>query len=225
MSEPRVTFRHRGFPLILAAPSGAGKTTIARELAKLRSDIEFSTSCTTRPARAGERDGVDYHFVDEPRFRDMVAAGDLLEWARVHGHSYGTPRSNLEEARARRHLLLLDIDVQGSRQVKRAVPEAVSIFVLPPSADELIRRLTGRGSEADEVRRRRLAAAREELRSAAEFDYVVVNDDLARAVEEVNRILAVEMARASRLSDLHGRIDRLVADIDTSLGIDPAQTL
>jgi guanylate kinase len=209
--------RHEGFPLILAAPSGAGKTTIAHELAKVRSDIEFSTSCTTRLPRAGERDGVDYHFLDEPKFEAMIATGDLLEWARVHGHLYGTPRSNLEDARGRRHLLLLDIDVQGSRQVKHSVPEAVSIFILPPSADELVRRLTGRGSEADEVRRRRLVAARDELRAAEEFDYVIVNDDLGRAVAEVDGILRVETARASRLANLKDRIDDMIAGLDANL--------
>src|SRR5690606_26412454 len=106
--------------------------------------------CTTRPPRPGERDGVDYHFRSVSGFRKMVDDGELLEWAEVHGHLYGTPRSNLVEARARRHLLLLDIDVQGSRQVKQSVPDAVSIFILPPSSEELARRLRGRGSEKRE---------------------------------------------------------------------------
>ncbi|MDR0787858.1 MAG: guanylate kinase [Gemmatimonadota bacterium] len=218
MIKSALALHHTGFPLVLAAPSGAGKTSIAHRLGELRPDIDFSISCTTRQPRAGERNGVDYHFVNEAGFEEMIAAGDLMEWARVHGHLYGTPRSNLEEARVRRHLLLLDIDVQGSRQVKRAVPEAVSIFILPPDAEELVRRLTGRGSEEPAVRQRRLAAARDELRSAGEFDYVVVNDNLDRAVAEVNTILDAEMARASRLENLPHRIGDLVTGLENSLG-------
>jgi guanylate kinase len=216
-SNPGLVYER--FPLILAAPSGAGKTSIARELGKRRPDIEFSTSCTTRPPRPGERDGVDYHFRSEAEFRGMVAAGDLLEWAEVHGHLYGTPRSNLVEARHRRHLLLLDIDVQGSRQVKRSVPESVSVFVLPPSADELVRRLTARGSEDAEVRHRRLAAARDELKAAGEFDYVVVNDDLSTAVDAVEGILLAEAGRVSRISGLDKHIAGLVDGLGTSLGV------
>jgi guanylate kinase len=211
------TPRFTTFPVIFAAPSGAGKTSIARELGARRDDVEFSISCTTRTPRPGERDGADYHFRSEEAFREMITAGDLLEWAEVHGNLYGTPRANLEQARERRHFLLLDIDVQGSRQIKREVPEAVSIFVLPPSATELSRRLIGRGSEDPEVRHRRLLAARGELASAAEFDYVVVNDDLARAVGTVETIIAAEATRTARLAGLPGFVDGLILEIDRIL--------
>jgi guanylate kinase len=217
VSERRAPFRHTGFPLILAAPSGAGKTSIARELATRRSDLEFSTSCTTRSARSGEQDGVDYHFRSDAEFRAMIAAGELLEWAEVHGHLYGTPLSNLVEASARRHLLLLDIDVQGSRQIKRSVPDAVSIFILPPNAEELARRLRGRASEDAGVRRRRLIAARDELLAATEFDFVVINDDLDTAVAAVERIIFAESHRTSRIVDLEQHVVALVDGIDATL--------
>jgi guanylate kinase len=205
------------FPVIFAAPSGAGKTTIAHELAIRRPDVEFSISATTRKPRPNERDGVDYHFRTEEEFRNMIARGELLEWAEVHGHLYGTPGSNLERARERRHFLLLDIDVQGSRQIKGVVPEAVSIFVLPPSGTELARRLIDRGSEDPVRRTRRLRAAREEIVAAVEFDYVIVNDDLSAAVHEVEGILLAECRRASRLPELQAKVDRLIHDVDLVL--------
>lgn len=207
----------RTFPLIFAAPSGAGKTTIARELGHRRDDVEFSVSATTRPARPGERDGIDYHFCSEEDFRAQIASGDLLEWAEVHGHLYGTPRSNLEAAADRRHFLLLDIDVQGSRQVKSLVPDAVSIFVLPPDGRELASRLVGRGSEDAARQRRRLVAARDEIRAAGEFDYIVINDQVDRAVEEVERIIAVESLRPGRKSELDGYVAKLIGEIDAVL--------
>lgn len=209
----------RTFPVIFAAPSGAGKTTIARELIARRSDVNFSISATTRAPRQGERDGVDYFFRSEEQFRQMIAAGELLEWAQVHGQLYGTPTMNLELARSRQHFLLLDIDVQGSRQVKKVAPEAVSIFVLPPSGTELSKRLIGRGSEDASVRRRRLLGAREEIAAALEFDYVVVNDDLTSAVRAVEAILEAECRRTSRyetldkhVADLIGSVDRILAE-------------
>jgi guanylate kinase len=205
------------FPVILAAPSGVGKTSIARELLRRRKDIDFSISATTRPPRRTERDGVDYYFRSEADFRAMIGAGDLLEWAQVHGHLYGTPRLNLEEARERHHFLLLDIDVQGSRQVKQMVPEALSIFVLPPDGTELARRLVGRGSEAAEVRQARLRAARGELAAASEFDFVVVNDELDAAVDMVERILQVESFRTFRQRDLEGHIAWLIRGVDEAL--------
>jgi guanylate kinase len=203
--------------VIFAAPSGAGKTSIARELSTRRNDVQFSISATTRPPRSGERDGSDYHFLTPAEFEAMIARGDLLEWAIVHGHHYGTPRSNLELARDRHHFLLLDIDVQGSRQIKQRVPEAVSIFVLPPSGAELARRLAGRGSEGPGVRRRRLLTAREEIAAVAEFDYVIVNDDLRKAVDRVEMVLAAESARSSRLPGLPSLVNTLAREIDALL--------
>ncbi|HEX6909583.1 MAG TPA: guanylate kinase [Longimicrobium sp.] len=177
------------FPLVLSAPSGAGKTTIAHRLRSRRDDVVFSISATTRPPREGERDGVDYHFVGEDEFRRMIDAGELIEWARVHGSYYGTPLRNVRDAQARGQFLLLDIDVQGARQIRDRVPGAVHVFVLPPSGEALVHRLKGRGSEDHARLQRRLGNALEEIRTAAEFDHVVVNDDLALAVADVNAVL------------------------------------
>jgi guanylate kinase len=205
------------FPVIFAAPSGAGKTSIARVLRERRSDVEFSVSATTRAPRPGERHGVDYFFHAEEEFRRMIDAGDLLEWAVVHGHLYGTPRRNLADAAGRGKHLILDIDVQGSRLVRKQVPGAVAIFVLPPSGEELVRRLSGRRSESDEVQRRRLRAARDELLAVTEFDYVLVNEDLAASVDQVGAILAAERRRISRIEALAGFVEGLVAEVDEHL--------
>lgn len=205
------------FPVIFAAPSGAGKTTIARALLERRDDALFSISATTRGPREGERDGVDYHFRSQDEFRRMIDAGELLEWAEVHGQFYGTPRENVEVARASGRFLVLDIDVQGSRQVRALVPEAVSIFILPPSGRELVRRLTGRGSETEAVRERRLRAAREEIRAASEFDYVVVNEELESAISAVEWILAAEAHRVGRIARLPGLVQDLCDEVDVFL--------
>ncbi len=206
------------FPLVLAAPSGAGKTTIARLLRERRPDVVFSVSATTRAPRPGESDGVDYHFVDAPEFRRMIAAGELIEWAEVHGNLYGTPLRNVDDAVARREYLLLDIDVQGARQLREKLPQAVFVFVLPPSGLVLCERLAGRGSEDVEVRRRRLANARDEIREAAGFDYAIVNDDLPHAVDEVERILLAETRRVSRIPGLSAGIAAMCGEIDGYLG-------
>lgn len=206
------------FPLVLAAPSGAGKTTIARALRARRKDVVFSVSATTRPPRPGERDGVDYHFVDHAAFRRMIDAAELIEWAEVHGNLYGTPLRNVADAVARREYLLLDIDVQGARQIRRKLAEAVFVFVLPPSGRALAERLAGRGSEDAEVRLRRLANARDEIREAASFDFAVVNDDLNHAVDEVERILLAETRRVSRIPALQAEIARMCGDIEGYLG-------
>jgi guanylate kinase len=209
--------RARPFPLILAAPSGAGKTTIARELYRRRSDVAFSVSTTTRPPRRGEVEGVEYNFVDRAGFLRLVERGELLEWAEVHGNLYGTPRRNLREAAERSVYLLLDIDIQGARQVRDAVPEAVSVFVLPPTGEVLAARLVGRGSEDAEVQRRRLARAKGEIEAATEFDYIVVNEDLPRAVDQVEAILAAEGARTVRRPGLDEEIALLARQIDARL--------
>jgi guanylate kinase len=196
-------------PLVLSAPSGAGKTTIARRLRERRGDVVFSVSATTRPPREGERDGRDYHFVSREEFRRMIDAGELIEWAEVHGSLYGTPLANVRAARARGEFLLLDIDVQGARQIRDRVPEAVRIFIVPPSGETLIGRLVGRGSEDAERVRRRLGNALEEIGAAAEFDHVVVNDDLEAAVDDVEAVLE---GRAAELRP-HPPLDRLVGEL------------
>ncbi|CAN5851866.1 guanylate kinase [soil metagenome] len=207
----------RTFPVIFAAPSGAGKTSIAQALRTRRDDVTFSISATTRAPRWYERQGVDYFFRSEAEFRRMIDAGELLEWAQVHGNFYGTPRRNLEYALERSHFLILDIDVQGSRQIRAAVPDAISIFVLPPSGGELARRLAGRGSEAQAVRMRRLRAAREEIKSVAEFDYVIVNTDVDSSVAYVESILTSEALRVARVGDMNSHVERLCAEVDQFL--------
>lgn len=212
-----MTLSARSFPLILAAPSGTGKTSIARALKARRSDVVFSISATTRPPRSYEAHGRDYWFVDEAEFRRMADAGEMVEWASVHGNLYGTPRSNIDDAAARDAYLVLDIDVQGARQIRRTVPDAVSIFVLPPSGTALVDRLLGRGSESPDVRSRRLRNAATEVRLAPEFDYVVVNDSLDDAVAAVEGILETESCRVSRLPQLAAACEMLAEAIEAGV--------
>ncbi len=208
--------RSRPFPVVIAAPSGAGKTSLAHALVERDPDVCFSVSATTRQPRVHETNGVDYEFVDDAEFDRMIAAGELVEWAEVHGHRYGTPARGIARALQGGQTVVLDIDIQGARSIRRAFPDAVLIFIVPPSGAELVRRLTGRGTEAEAERRRRLHNARAELHAAGEFDYVVVNDDFERAVAGLQAILAAERKRYVRLVDPEGqldRIDREVADI------------
>lgn len=202
------------FPVVLAAPSGAGKTTIAHRLRERRGDVVFSVSATTRAPREGERDGVDYHFVSEDEFRRMIAAGELIEWAEVHGRMYGTPLRNVRQAQENGDFLILDIDVQGAAQIREHVPEAVHVFILPPSGGELCERLSGRGSEDREAVRRRLVNAREEIHRAGSFDYLVINDDLERAVDAIEGVLLAEGHRVLRMGALGGQLGRMCAEID-----------
>lgn len=179
----------RACPVVLAAPSGTGKTTLARRLVGDSDRYAFSVSATTRRPRGTERDGIDYHFLDREAFLAMVDRGELAEWAEVHGRLYGTPKAELDQASRRGTHAVLDIDVQGARQVKAAVPGTKLIFVLPPSLEVLLERLQGRGTEEAEDIDRRLRSAVEELEAAEWFDYVVVNDDLERCLEEVQDIV------------------------------------
>lgn len=215
-------FATRSFPLILVAPSGAGKTSIAHGLRKRRRDVTFSVSATTRPPRAGEVHGRDYWFVDAAEFRRMKAAGELAEWAEVHGNLYGTPLRNVEEARGDGFFLLLDIDVQGARQIVRAVPDAVSVFVLPPSAAALVERLRRRGSESPEALQHRLRNAATEIRSAGEFDYVVVNEHLERSIDAVDGLLESEALRTGRIAELDGLSTALAEEIEARCSPGPA---
>ena len=185
-------------PIVLAAPSGAGKTSLARAMVERHEEIVFSVSATTRPRREYEQDDVDYYFVDDAEFDRMVEAGELLEWAWVHGRRYGTPVRGIREALAAEKTVMLDIDVQGARQMREVVPEAILVFVLPPSADELLRRLSGRGSEPEQERVERMRNARAELESVEGFDYVIVNDDFESTLSVLESILTAERHRADR---------------------------
>lgn len=189
------------FPIVLAGPSGSGKTTIGRKLVERRPDVRFSVSATTRGSRPGEVDGEDYHFLSRERFRQLRESDGFLECAEVHGEWYGTPRSNLEEARGADEKLLLDIDVQGARSVRRRVAETVAVFLVPPTGDEILRRLRGRGTEDEGRLRRRLRTAATELGAMEEFDYVVVNDRLREAVRRVEAIMDAESSRIDRLGE------------------------
>jgi guanylate kinase len=180
---------------VVAAPSGAGKTTLVRLLLDSEPCVHLSVSFTTRGPRPGELDGREYHFVDVATFRAMMARGDFLEWAEVHGNFYGTSRVWIADQLNAGHDVLLEIDWQGAQQVRAAFPEAIGVFILPPSMEELTRRLTGRGTDSAEVIERRLAAAQAEMRHVGEFDYVIINDSLEQALDD---LLAV--VHASRLN-------------------------
>ncbi|MDQ1288765.1 MAG: guanylate kinase [Actinomycetota bacterium] len=171
---------------VLAGPTAVGKGTVSADIRARYPEVWLSVSATTRPARPGEVDGVHYHFVSEARFDQMVADGQLLEWAVVHGrHRYGTPRWAVEQALAADRPALLEIDLQGARQVKDTMSEALFVFLAPPSWDELVRRLVGRGTESQEERERRLRTARVELAAEKEFDVTVVNTEVHRATDEL----------------------------------------
>jgi guanylate kinase len=197
---------------VLAAPSGTGKTTIARSLVEREDDFAFSISATTRAPRQGERDGVDYEFVDRVTFETMVARGELLEWAEVHGQLYGTPGRNVDAAAKAGKHVVLDIDVQGAAQVRARMPDAVLIFVLPPSVEALVERLARRGTEDRAAVALRLGTALRELDAVEAFDHVVVNDELERTVELVRDLVrgreAVDRA-APRPAEMQDRLANL----------------
>ena len=190
--------------LILSSASGAGKTTLTRMLIEQCPELRFSVSHTTRAPRDGEVDGRDYHFVDRARFGELVQSGAFLEWAEVHGNLYGTSVAEVERARAMPGCagMIFDIDYQGARQIRSKVDDVVAVFILPPSMDELQRRLRGRASETEDAAVRRFAAAKREIEHYALFDYLVVNDDVGRAFEELRAIAIGERARRQRRAHL-----------------------
>lgn len=185
-----------GFPVVVAAPSGTGKTTVCREVVTRDPGIVFSVSHTTRPRRESETDGKDYHFVGTDEFRRMVDAGAFLEWAEYNDHLYGTSWAAIQKSLAQGLDVLLEIEVQGARQVRERRADARLIFLLPPSIEVLRQRLTRRGTDGAEAIERRLALARTELAAAPEFDYAVVNDELERCVETVLEVLRAERSGA-----------------------------
>lgn len=205
------------FPLILSAPSGAGKTTIARQLLARRPDVGYSVSCTTRAPRRGEADGRDYSFVSREEFLERRARDEFAESAEVHGHLYGTLRSEVERVLSSGRHVVMDIDVQGALQFKAAFPGAVTVFVLPPSADVLLRRLRERRTENPAQLLARLRSALDELRAVEAYGYVVVNDDLDRAVGRVGAIIDAETMRRERTSGLREAVERLSDQLEQEI--------
>ena len=209
--------RSRPFPVVISAPSGAGKTTLARELVQSDPNLTFSISATTRPPRPHEVEGRDYYFVADAEFERMINEGELLEWAEVHGRKYGTPKRSVAEPLKSGQSVVLDIDVQGARQVRANFPDAVLIFVLPPSVEELQRRLTRRGSETAAERKTRLETALKELAATPEFDFVIVNDTFEHAVGDLRTILASEARRLSRQENLTESLEAFRVQLETML--------
>ncbi|WFN91146.1 guanylate kinase [Arcanobacterium wilhelmae] len=178
---------------VISGPTAVGKGTVLKELLARAPQLWYSISATTRPARPGESDGVDYYFVSDEQFDEMVESGSMLEWAVVHRmHRYGTPRKPVEDALAAGKTVILELDLAGARQVRESMPEAIQIFLAPPSFEDLQYRLRARGTETQEDQQRRLETAKVELAAESEFDYIVVNDTVAQATDELLQILGVD---------------------------------
>ncbi len=210
MSQP-INLGRRGMLFVLSSPSGAGKSTIARLLLAADAGLQMSVSATTRPMRPGEVEAKDYHFVGLPRFKDMVGDGEFLEWAHVFGHRYGTPKAPVDAILSAGRDVLFDIDWQGAQQLyQQAGGDVVRVFVLPPSMDELGRRLTARGTDEPDVVAARMARAESEISHWDGYDYVLVNDDVERCFAEVQHILAAERLKRSRQTGLIGFVRKLM---------------
>jgi guanylate kinase len=197
----------RGRLFVVSAPSGTGKTTVVERLAQRLSDLALSRSYTSRGARAGETNGVDYNFITRARFEEMIAADEFLEWADVFGNLYGTCATDVERHIAGGRDIVLVIDVQGARQVRRRYQNTVGIFVLPPSFEILEQRLRGRSKDPEEAMQRRLQTARDEVAAFSEYDYVIVNDELEACVD---RLRAIVLAERSKLACIRHEAERIV---------------
>jgi guanylate kinase len=201
------------FLLVLSSPSGGGKTSIAKSLLQARDDLGYSVSATTRPRREGEREGADYYFLSRQEFMRRVEAGEFLEWATYAGNLYGTLRSEIDRIFARGRTAVLDVEIEGARQIRASFPNSLHLFVLPPSAEVLVSRLAGRNTEPAAVVRERITRAADELAAVAEYDYAIFNEDLVLAVAQVAAILDAEARRVSRQEGLASFIERLRRDV------------
>jgi len=205
------------FPIILSSPSGGGKTTIAHRLLAIRPDVGYSVSCTTRPARPGEVDGTDYHFISLQKFKRDKAARKFAESAEVHGHLYGTLRAEVKRVLSSGKHVIMDIDIQGAKQFARAFPDSVLIFILPPSAEVLVERLKARGTEDRKSLIRRFKSAKDELKAIDLYPYVIVNDEIDSAVTAVSSIIEAESLKRSRNEALDARVEKLMDGIQRAI--------
>lgn len=192
--------RRRGVLIVVSGPSGSGKNRVISEVMRIRDDLRYSISATTRPMRPGEQDGVNYYFVSRDRFEDMIRQGELLEYAEVYGNLYGTPRKRIEEILAAGQDVILDVDVLGARQIRERCSDAVLVFLLPPSIRELERRIRGRGTDDEATIQLRMNSALGEISALREYTYVVVNDELDEAVRCLAAIIDAERCRVSRIT-------------------------
>ena len=196
----------RGLLVVVSGPSGVGKGTIMRPFMERNQNVKYSVSATTRAPREGEIDGVNYHFVTKEQFENLIENDEMLEYARYSRNYYGTPRSYVEEKLSEGKNVILEIEIQGAMKIKEKIPEAVLIFVTPPSVDELRRRLEGRGTETQEVIESRLSRAAEEAEGMEDYDYLLVNDDLEECVNELHRIISSERCKTQRNTEFINRI-------------------
>lgn len=200
MSARDSGLQKHGFLIVLSGPSGAGKNSVMNAVFPTIPNLKYSISVTTRPPRAGEVEAVNYFFRTEEEFDRMIENGELLEWATFVGYRYGTPKSFVYEQIEHGNAVIMDIDIQGAAQIRDKMPEAVFVFLLPPTREELSRRLRHRGSDSEEVIRRRLAKSLEEIKYVTDYDYFVVNDDLSKAAEQLRKIILSEWSRVGRLN-------------------------